>query len=153
MVGMVSSREDIAVTQTPPERIALSCSTPGAVDIGTDDSCGEPAVLAPFVAHVNFLLPGEDLPSPERSGILAAVQTVAAQVDAMACTGQPTGYGRCVLHDDPAGWSLAVIALRPGQTIPPHDHAAWGGAAAVQGAERNRLFAEDGAGGLVLVEE
>ena len=63
------------------------------------------------------------------------------------------GYARRVLRDDPAGWSLAAIILRPGQETDPHDHGGWGCAVTVQGVERDRRFVHDASGNLVLSGE
>jgi predicted metal-dependent enzyme (double-stranded beta helix superfamily) len=109
----------------------------------------EHAALARAVARINRLGAGADASPQVRRRVLAAVATVARQMDASRCAGEPAGYGRCVLHYDPAGWSLAAIALRPGQATPPHDHGGWGGAVTIQGMERDRRFTGSAAAGLV----
>jgi len=145
--------ETLAATRPPDDRIPLRCDHPGDDCLLESARPGRPGILDQFVADVNALLPDEDTPHSRRTRVLDAVSSVAERLDPSGCAGDENDYGRCVLHDDPAGWSLAAIALRPGQTIPPHDHAAWGGAVTVQGTERNRLFAGDEAGRLSLVAE
>jgi len=146
-------REDIAVTLSTTERVSLRCTAAGTAFLARPLGAGQDPDLDHFAARVNALAPHEDTPPAGRDGVLAAVKEIAARLDPSGCDGDETGYGRCVLHDDPTGWSLAAIALRRGQAIPPHDHAAWGGAVTVQGTERNRRFAADQAGGLTLVDE
>jgi hypothetical protein len=56
---------------------------------------------------------------------LAILKAVAERVDPSNCPGKASEYARCVLHEDPSGWSLAAIVLRPGQSTPAHDHGGW----------------------------
>jgi predicted metal-dependent enzyme (double-stranded beta helix superfamily) len=78
---------------------------------------------------------------------------MAELIDASSCPGRSEEYARCALHEDPTGWSLAAIVLRPGQSTPSHDHGGWGGAVTVQGVERDRRFASDAADELSIVAE
>jgi predicted metal-dependent enzyme (double-stranded beta helix superfamily) len=146
-------REDIVAMPSATERVPLRCTAAGTALLARPLGAGQDPDLARFAARVNALAPHEHTPPAGRDRVLAAVEAIAARLDPTGCEGEETGYGRCVLHDDPAGWSLAAIALRPGQAIPPHDHAAWGGAVTVQGTERNRRFSADQPGGLALLDE
>jgi hypothetical protein len=145
--------EDIAAMPSATERVSLRCTAAGTALLARPTGAGQDPDLTDAAARLNALAPREDTPPAGRDHVLAVVTDIAARIDPTGCDGEEKGYGRCVLHEDPAGWSLAAIALRPGQAIPPHDHAAWGGAVTVQGTERNRLFAADQAGSLALVEE
>jgi predicted metal-dependent enzyme (double-stranded beta helix superfamily) len=131
------------MTGTVPDRFLLPCVAPDAP---------RPVELDRFVARVNALNPGGAAPAVARARVLAAVRSVAARLDPAGCDGATAGYARCPLHEDPSGWSLAAIVLRPGQSTPAHDHGAWGGAITVRGLERDRRFAAAG-GEPVLVQE
>src|SRR5262245_48922343 len=111
--------------------------------------------LARFVAHINRL--------PIAAGAALAVQTetldtlraFARQVS-LASTDIAPNDARYIarpLHRDPAGWSLAVVVLTPGQATLPHDHEAWGCATTIRGIERVRRFTAHKRRGLALIEE
>ncbi|MFL5761436.1 MAG: hypothetical protein ACJ789_17075 [Thermomicrobiales bacterium] len=89
----------------------------------------------------------------KRARMLDVVKAVAEPVDVSTCSGRPNGYARCVLHEDPTGWSLAAIVLRPGQSTPAHDHGGWGGAVTVNGVERDRRFSASAGSNLKLLAE
>jgi predicted metal-dependent enzyme (double-stranded beta helix superfamily) len=64
-----------------------------------------------------------------------------------------TGGRRHILHEDPGGrLSLSLAVLAPGTPTLPHDHRTWAVIVAVEGEERNRVYARR-AGGLALVRE
>jgi predicted metal-dependent enzyme (double-stranded beta helix superfamily) len=98
--------------------------------------------LARFVAHINRL--------PIAAGAAIEVQTEAlttlrafARHISLEHTDIAPNESRYIarpLHRDPAGWSLAVVVLTPGQATLPHDHEAWGCATTVRGIERVRRF-------------
>jgi len=117
----------------------------------------ESAVVARFVARVNALGPLSQGSPALQARLLEEVKTVARYVDGSAEAGvadeRSAGYDRRVLHEDHEGWSLAAIILRPGQRTDRHDHGGWGCAATVQGIERDRRFAHDASGKLVLSGE
>jgi hypothetical protein len=144
------------MTQPTIDRIPLPCAEPcdgdsvaslQAPERSTDRGQSGPSARASddvdsLVARLSEL--GSPAASPatqERS--LAIVKAVAERVDPSTCPGRVSGYARCVIHEDPAGWSLAAIVLRPGQSTPAHDHGGWGGAVTIQGVERDRRFAGD----------
>jgi predicted metal-dependent enzyme (double-stranded beta helix superfamily) len=110
----------------------------------------ESAAVARFVARVNALGPLSQASMALQARLLEEVKIVARSVDGSAEIGTASGYDRRVLHEDPAGWSLAAIILRPGQQTDPHDHGGWGCAVTVQGVERDRRFVRDAPGNLVL---
>jgi predicted metal-dependent enzyme (double-stranded beta helix superfamily) len=112
----------------------------------------ERAAVARFAARVNALGPLSKASPALQASLLEEVKTVALRIGGSEA-GAASGYDRRVLHDDPDGWSLAAIILRPGQQIDPHDHGRWGCAATVQGVERNRQFIRDALGNLVLSSE
>jgi predicted metal-dependent enzyme (double-stranded beta helix superfamily) len=112
----------------------------------------ERAALTHFAAHLNSLGDLDEAPPTVRSHILEAIKTVAGRVDLDRCSAGAS-YGRRLLHEDLAGWSLAAISLRPGQATPSHDHGGWGCAVTVQGIERDRRFVDVGGGVLELVSE
>jgi predicted metal-dependent enzyme (double-stranded beta helix superfamily) len=149
-----------------PERIPLSCdeSCDGdPVDSYQTADCtthrgrsGPSASASAAIDHLIGRLSGLNSPTaplPKRERMLAIVKAVSEHVDASTCPGRPNGYARCVLHEDPAGWSLAAIVMRPGQSTPAHDHGGWGGAVTVQGIERDRRFASYATGELKLLAE
>ena len=111
------------------------------------------AAVARFISRVHALGPLSPASPILQSRLLEEVRAVARRVDGSVEAGTATGYDRRVLHDDPAGWSLAAIILRPGQRTHPHDHDGWGCAATVQGVERDRRFSHDASGELVLSGE
>ena len=111
----------------------------------------ERAALTRFAAHLNGLGDLDEAPPAVRSQILEAIKAVAGRVNLDRCSAGAT-YGRRLLHEDLAGWSLAAISLRPGQATPSHDHGGWGCAVTVQGIERDRRFVDVG-GVLKLVGE
>jgi predicted metal-dependent enzyme (double-stranded beta helix superfamily) len=131
----------------------LGCAATGKTAPAEPGRAGKTSSLDRLAAQVNALMPRADAPPATRTRVLAAVTSVAAGIDAVDCDGRSAGYTRCVLHEDPAGWSLAAIAFRPGQSTPPHDHAGWGGAVTVRGVERDRRFAGDRGNDLVLIDE
>ena len=112
----------------------------------------ERAALTRFAVHLNGLGDLDEAPPAVRSRILEAIKTVAGRVDLDRCRAG-AAYGRRLLHEDLAGWSLAAISLRPGQATPSHDHGGWGCAVTVQGIERDRRFVDVGGGVLELVSE
>jgi predicted metal-dependent enzyme (double-stranded beta helix superfamily) len=111
--------------------------------------------LARFVAHLNHL--------PIAAGAAIAVQTEAlttlrafARHVCLEHTDIAPNESRYIarpLHRDPAGWSLAVVVLAPGQATLPHDHEAWGCATTIRGIERVRRFTPHTGRGLDLTEE
>jgi predicted metal-dependent enzyme (double-stranded beta helix superfamily) len=109
--------------------------------------------VASFVAWVNSLGPLTEASPILQVRLLKEVGSLAWHIDAGAEGGEASGYGRRVLYEDPDRWSLAVIALRPGQQTELHDHSDWGCAFTVQGVERNRCFAHDESGNPVLISE
>jgi predicted metal-dependent enzyme (double-stranded beta helix superfamily) len=148
------------------ERIPLPCAEscdgdpvvpPQAAERSTDCGWDETDINASaemdrLVGRLSGL--GSPNASPAmRARMLTVVKAVAERVDASACPGRRNGYARCVLHEDPAGWSLAAIVLRPGQSTPVHDHGGWGGAVTVNGVEQDRRFVSNAAGELELLAE
>ena len=113
----------------------------------------EGAVVEHFATWVKTLGPLSQASPALRVQLLEEVKTIAQQVDGSSEAGSASGYDRRVLYEDPDRWSLAAIILRPGQQTQPHDHGGWGCAATVQGVERDRRFARDAAGNLVLNSE
>ncbi|MHB1487278.1 MAG: PIG-L family deacetylase [Acidimicrobiales bacterium] len=103
---------------------------------------GHNARLAAFVRRVETLaVPGAS-PTERRELLdrLVGFATTSALPEALTAP-DPTGeYAVHCLHDDPAGWSLAVVVTDGGRCTPPHDHASWGAAATVAGVERNLRF-------------
>jgi predicted metal-dependent enzyme (double-stranded beta helix superfamily) len=112
----------------------------------------ERATLTHFAAHLNSLGDLVEAPPAMRSHILEAIKTVAGRVDLDRCRAG-AAYGRRLLHEDLAGWSIAAISLRPGQATPSHDHGGWGCAVTVRGIERDRRFVDVGGGILEPVGE
>jgi predicted metal-dependent enzyme (double-stranded beta helix superfamily) len=137
-------REPQSMKRTPLDRIPLPCTVP--------ESTSSPD-LARAVARLHTLDPAASASVERRTRILDIVRAVAADLDPNGCDGFAEGYARCVLHEDPTGWSLAAIVLRPGQTTPAHDHGGWGGAVTVQGVERDRRFRHAGDGRPTLLSE
>jgi hypothetical protein len=113
----------------------------------------ERAAIARFAAEIDALDLDAAIPAPVQTRILEAVATVAGSIDLERCPAAAVGYGRRLLHDDPAGrWSLAAIVLCPGQSTPPHDHGGWGCAVTVTGIERDHRFSVGPGGRLTLTE-
>jgi predicted metal-dependent enzyme (double-stranded beta helix superfamily) len=106
--------------------------------------------MARFAARVNAFGPLSQASRALQARLLEEVKTVAQRVDGSTEGGLDSGYARRVLHEDPAGWSLAAIILRPGQATERHDHGGWGCAVTVQGVERDRRFVPVASGRLVL---
>lgn len=113
----------------------------------------ERIAMASFAARVNTFGPLSQASPELRSRVLEEVEAVAQCVDGSTEVGLDSGYARRVLHDDPAGWSLAAIILRSGQATEMHDHDGWGCAVTVQGVERDRRFVRDASGRLVRTGE
>src|SRR5947199_4803977 len=110
----------------------------------------ESAAVALFAARIDTLGPLSDVSFAIRARILQEVKLVARRIIGSAERGVASGYGRRVLCEVPGRWSLAAIALRPGQRTEMHDHASWGCAVTVQGIERDRRFVPDATGDLAL---
>ena len=134
---------------TPPEQAP---ALPGQPLDGV-----ERAAVAGFVARVNALGPLSPASPALQARLMEEVKAVAQRLDgspeAGLAEGIHPGYDRRVLHEDPAGWTLALIVLQPGQQTDPHNHGGWGGAVTVQGVERDRRFVHDTSGNLVLSGE
>ena len=81
------------------------------------------------------------------------MKELARSIDTAAYKAPADHYGRRVLHDDPAGWSVAAITLRNGQETEAHDHDGWGAVVTVQGIERDRRYQLDDSGELRLIVE
>jgi predicted metal-dependent enzyme (double-stranded beta helix superfamily) len=113
----------------------------------------ERVAVVRFVSRVRTLGPLSPASPALQERLLEEVRAVAQRVDGSIEAGTASGYDRRVLHDDPAGWSLAAIILRPGQRTDAHDHSGWGCAATVQGVERNRRYVRDASGHLALSGE
>ena len=113
----------------------------------------ERAVVARFAARVNALGPLSKASPALQTSLLEELRAVARRLDGGTEAGVASGYERRILRDDPAGWSLAAIILRPGQQTNPHDHGRWGCAVTVQGVERDRRFVHDASGNLLLTSE
>jgi predicted metal-dependent enzyme (double-stranded beta helix superfamily) len=152
--------------QTKIDRIPLSCAEPCEGNPvaspqtserrtecnGSGPSASASPVIDRLVARLARL--GSPTASPAaQARTLATVIAAAKRIDPSACLGRESGYSRCVIHEDPAGWSLAAIVLRPGQSTPAHDHGGWGGAVTIQGIERDRRFAADMVGNSKLLGE
>lgn len=155
-----------ATSRSAMDRMPLPCSEPCDGEVAAPTRSGErtvrhgraggeiraAAAVQRLVARLDALAQRPTVEAAQ-ARMLALVQAVAERIDPGNCGGQPSGYARCVLHEDPAGWSLAAIVLRPGQSTPAHDHGGWGGAVTVQGVERDRRFAVGATGVLELVAE
>ncbi|HEY7036472.1 MAG TPA: hypothetical protein VH482_34410 [Thermomicrobiales bacterium] len=108
-----------------------SATNPGSV---------ERAAVAAFTRYVNALGDLRRAPVRTRLAVLSALRALTPAIDRSACVAPTDRYGRRVLREDPAGWSLAAISLRYGQQTEAHDHDGWGGAVTVQGIERDRRY-------------
>lgn len=108
-----------------------------------------------FAAQIDQMCRCVNASLPERQRVLAALRIFARQVTLTADERGPVeeGYIARTIYEDPAGWSLAAVVLRPGQRTPPHDHESWGCAATVQGIERNRRFTGRCPDALTLLDE
>lgn len=113
----------------------------------------EDEVIRRFAARVNAMGKLNQASPALQSRLLEEVKATARQIDASRETGAASGYGRRVLWEEPGGWSLAAIILRPGQEIEAHNHGGWGCAATVQGVERDRRFTHTADGQLVQASE
>src|SRR5512133_1028033 len=110
----------------------------------------ERAVVARFAARVNAFGPLSKASPALQTSLLEELRAVVRRLDGGTEAGVASGYERRILREDPAGWSLAAIILRPGQQTNPHDHGRWGCAATVQGVERDRRFVHDASRNLLL---
>lgn len=110
----------------------------------------EKVLVAQFASWVNALGPLSQASVALQARLLKEVEAVARGIDGSVEVGLPSRYGRRVLHEVPDRWSLAAIILRPGQQTEQHDHGGWDCAMTVQGVERDRRFALDASGSLVL---
>ncbi|GEM_PF-2086503 len=111
--------------------------------------------LARFAEQVNRLCARNADAASTRRQVLAALRelaTVFRPTPAQRAPG-PDGYRAPLLYQDSAGWSVALVVLRPGEATPPHDHERWGAAATVQGVECNRRLAGVCPDALELLEE
>jgi predicted metal-dependent enzyme (double-stranded beta helix superfamily) len=106
-----------------------------------------------FAARINALGRLSPASPALKSRLLRELKTLARRLDGSRETGSVSGYHRRLLHEDPGGWSLALIILRPGQLTNTHNHAGWGAAATVQGIERERRFALGASGAQALRSE
>lgn len=140
------------MTQRSMDRERLECTGTGFA-VPTTSGPGKATVVARFAARINALGPRAETAPVDRARVLETVKTIAAQIDVRDCPGASTGYARCLLHEDPTGWSLAAIALRPHQSTPAHDHGGWGGAVTIHGVERDRRYVGDHRSSLHLVGE
>lgn len=139
---------------TPRNRVATPLAEQAAARFYLERGKAEQerAAMAAFAAHLNRLGDLDGASPALQAHVLAAVEAVAPYVNLGRCRAGAE-YGRRLLHEDPAGWSLAAISLWPGQATPSHDHGGWGGAVIVQGIERDRRFVDVGDGVLELVSE
>lgn len=111
----------------------------------------ERKAVASFAAFMYAL---GDLRNPShrtRLHVMEAIRAIVPAIDIAACDAPAGRYGRRVLWEDPAAWSLAAISLRYAQETEAHDHAGWGGAVVVQGIERDRRYRMNDAGELELM--
>jgi predicted metal-dependent enzyme (double-stranded beta helix superfamily) len=113
----------------------------------------ESTIVASFATWVNSLGPLSQASPALQARILSKVEALARHIDGSVEAGAPSGYDRRVLYEDPERWSIAAVILRAGQHTERHDHGGWGCAVTVQGIERNRRFASDASGALVLSDE
>jgi predicted metal-dependent enzyme (double-stranded beta helix superfamily) len=118
-----------------------------------DPGSVERAAVAAFTGYVNALGDLRGASIQTRRQVLGALRALSPAIDRSACVVPPDRYGRRVLREDPAGWSLAAISLRYGQQTEAHDHDGWGGAVTVQGIERNRRYRPDASGDLQPISE
>jgi hypothetical protein len=148
------------------DRIPLPCTESCDGDSGTSPQTDDHrtdfvrrSLVTPATTDVDRLIAqfgqlGSPAASPtEQARSLTIVKAVAERLDPSGCPGRESGYARCVISEDPAGWSLAAIVLQPGQSTPAHDHGGWGGAVTLQGIERDLRFGIDGAGDSKLLGE
>jgi predicted metal-dependent enzyme (double-stranded beta helix superfamily) len=111
--------------------------------------------LARFVADINRLPIVAGAAIAVQTEVLTTLRSFARHVSLEQTDIAPNAsrYIARPLHRDPAGWSLAVVVLTPGQATVPHDHEAWGCATTVRGIERVRRFTPQTRRGLVMIEE
>lgn len=111
--------------------------------------------LARFVAHINRLPLAAGAAIAVRTEALTSLRAFARHVCLEPTDIAPNAsrYIARPLHRDPAGWSLAVVVLTPGQATLPHDHEAWGCATTLRGIERVRRFTPATRRTLALIEE
>jgi predicted metal-dependent enzyme (double-stranded beta helix superfamily) len=111
--------------------------------------------LARFVAQINRLPIAAGAAIAVQTEVLATLRAFAHNISLSDTDIAPNAarYIARPLHRDPAGWSLAVVVLTPGQATLPHDHEAWGCATTVRGIERVRRFTPHTRHGLELIEE
>lgn len=107
-----------------------------------------------FTEKVNAGGIGDCAPTPTRLWLLDRLIDLAVNpegIETCASWGREQYTARLV-HDDPAGWSLALVVLPPGGATPPHDHESWGCAAVIEGVECNRFLRETEDGFAVAAE-
>src|SRR5438874_5977540 len=111
--------------------------------------------LARFVAHINRLPIAAGAAIAMQTDALTSLRAFARHVSLEHTDIAPNAsrYIARPLHRDPAGWSLAVVVLTPGQATLPHDHEAWGCATTIRGIERVRRFTAHTRRRLELIEE
>jgi predicted metal-dependent enzyme (double-stranded beta helix superfamily) len=111
--------------------------------------------LARFVAQFNRLPIAAGAAIEVQTDALTTLRAFARHVSLEPTDIAPNAsrYIARPLHRDPAGWSLAVVVLTPGQATLPHDHEAWGCATTIWGIERVRRFTAHTGRRLDLIEE
>src|SRR5215216_413780 len=143
------------------ERVVLQRAPLGWADVSIDRlfpsastrAHRERRAVAEFARRVNALGDLREASAPARLEVLGALRGLVQTIDTASYVA-PTGrYGRRVLRQDPAGWSLAAITLRNGQQTEAHDHDGWGAVVTVQGIERDRRYRLDETGELRLIAE
>lgn len=112
----------------------------------------EHAIVASFASRINSMGRLAHPTLALQARLFDEVRRIARRLDLSREKGSPTEFVRRALYED-SRWSLAVIILQPGQEIYTHDHGGWGCAVTVHGIERDRRFAHNDTGELVLVSE
>jgi predicted metal-dependent enzyme (double-stranded beta helix superfamily) len=143
------------------ERAIFQRSRPGWADVSIDRlfpsasmrTYRERRAVAEFARRVNALGDLRAASVQNRLEVLDALRGLAPAVDTVACVAPTNRYGRRVLREDRASWSLAAITLRNGQQTEAHDHDGWGAVVTVQGIERDRRYRLDETGELRLIAE
>jgi predicted metal-dependent enzyme (double-stranded beta helix superfamily) len=135
-----------------------SVARPVTPRVGSYGSTGDPGsaerrAVAAFGRYVDALGDLRGASVRTRRAVVRALRALAPAIDVTACVAPSDRYGRRVLREDPAGWSLAAITLRYGQQTEAHDHDGWGGVVTVQGVERDRRYGQDEDGKLRLIAE
>lgn len=110
------------------------------------------ADLAQLLRRVGLLVAGPDAPDPTTLGRVAALAEgfVTRHRDALTFDAFPlpaeAGNALCSydLTDDGAAPALRINAIRGGVDSAVHDHGTWAVIVAVQGHERNRIYAPCG---------